>query len=183
MNSLGLTESDKKVMHEAGFPWKALEILSTHDYQKWIENVSVCHTKESSTTEAFKLCIKVEDGTIVDASCVYQGCPALAVSAATVTELIRGKTIDSARNLKTTDVWQELEGLPPNHEEHVEFAVDTLKETLTIYENQKKLTATEHENYKHLCGLTGKEIDETDILSCDSCPLVQNCENDHIVLE
>ena len=87
-----------------------------------------------------------------------------------------------AKTITSIDVWRVLGSLPPGHEEHVEFSVKTMIETLTICANQKRLTPEEHGVYVHLCGLTGNEVDEMVVVPCSDCSLVQNCENDHILI-
>ena len=40
-----------------------------------------------------------------------------------------------------------------------------------------------HKNYKHACGLTGKQVDELSTEQCDNCNMVKECEEDHILLK
>lgn len=170
-------------MHEGGFSYKALELMVNSDYIKEINDANVCHTKKSPIGEQLRFCIKVDEGKIVDASYTYQGCPALAASAAAAVETVLGKTVVSAKAIAKSNLWAALEALPSGHDEHVEFSVEAMTETIDIYSKQKQLTFEEHKVYKHLCGETGESLDELDVSPCEDCPLVQNCENDHIIID
>lgn len=182
MSIWDLTDEDRKSMRVAGYSEKALDLYNNPEYIGELEDPSVCHTGISSKGERLRFCLKVDEGEIMDASYSYRGCPALSATAAATVKVIVHKTIVEADSITKIDVWRVLGSLPPGHEEHVEFSLKTMSETLKIYANQKRLTPVEHEVYAHFCGLTGKAIDELDIVPCSDCSLVQNCENDHLVI-
>lgn len=177
-----LTDIDKKSMHKAGYSHRALELMNKNDYIMEVENSNVCHTCKNPQGEDLRFCIKVGDGNIVDASYSFRGCPALAATAAAIVELVLGNTLENAKSINVSKVRKFLGSLPPGHEEHIEFSVNVMKETVNIYSNQKQLTFAEHKVYKHICGVKGSELDEIDIIPCEDCPLIQNCENDHIII-
>jgi len=182
MSIWDLTDEDMKSMGTAGYSEKALELYNDSEYLGELEEPSVCHTRESGHIESLRYCLKVEEEKIVKASYTYRGYPALSASAAaTIMKVLNSSTVE-ASSFTTEDVWKVLGRLPQGHEEHVDFALKTMKETLDIYANQKRLSPVEHETYKHLCGMTGKEIEELDIVICSNCSFVQNCENDHVVI-
>lgn len=182
MSIWDLTDEDKKSMRVAGFSEKALDLYNDSELIGVLENPSVCHTGESTHGEQLMFCIKVEKSKITKASYTYRGCPGLsASSAATIRTILNSSPLDAA-SITHKDVWKVLGSLPPGHEEHVEFALNTMKETLEIYANQKRLTPEEHLNYQHLCGMTGNELEELDVIICSNCPYVQNCENDHVII-
>lgn len=63
--------------------------------------------------DVMKLQIKVgEDGKIADAKFKTYGCGSAIASSSLVTELVRGKTVDEALEIKNTHIAEELE-LPP----------------------------------------------------------------------
>lgn len=126
--------------------------------------------------------MKVNEGEIVDASYSYRGCPVLSATAAATVKVVIHKTIVEANSITENDVWHVLGSLLPDHEGHMEFSVKAMREALKVFANQKRLTPEEHSVYAHFCGLTGKEVDEMEIVPCSDCSLVQNCENDHVLI-
>jgi NifU-like protein involved in Fe-S cluster formation len=176
-----LTDADKRSMLRAGYSKKALELYSTFEYRGNLGDANVCHTKKSSSGESLRLCIKADEDKVVASKYIHQGCPALAASAAAMVQLVLQKTIAEVESLDISDIWCSLNGLPHGHDEQVELCIETLKETVHILRNQNRLTAEQHLDYVHLCGATGKELDGMDIIPCPDCPLVQNCENDHVI--
>ena len=145
--------------------------------------ILVCHTESSDSGECLRLCLRIQGGRIINGSYIHQGCPALVATAAATIDLAIGKTIEEASSFTISDVWQVLGSLPHGHDEHVDFSLRTLHETLMIFSKQKQLTDKEHEEYIHFCGLTGKELEALSHGICSNCELVQNCENDHILIE
>lgn len=63
--------------------------------------------------DVMRLQIKVdEDGIIIDAKFKTYGCGSAIASSSLATEMLKGKTLDEAANIKNTDLAQEL-ALPP----------------------------------------------------------------------
>jgi NifU-like protein involved in Fe-S cluster formation len=182
MSIWDLTDEDRRSMQAAGYSKKALDLFNNPRYLGEIEEPSVCHTGGSELGERLRFCLRIEEGKIVEASYTYRGCPALSASAAATIEASLGKTTQEVESLILLDVWKILGRLPAGHEDHVELSLRTMKDTLNILCSQKRLTPKEHALYKHLCGLTGEELDTLTIVPCSSCEFVQNCENNHTLI-
>lgn len=182
MSIWDLTDEDRKSMGAAGYSEEALDLFNDREHLGELEEPSVCHTVDTPKGERLRFCLKVDEGEIADASYSYRGCPALSATAAATVKVVIHKTIGEANSITENDVWHVLGSLPPDHEDHMEFSIKTLRETLDIFANQKRLTPEEHSVYEHFCGLTGKEVDEMEIVPCSDCSLVQNCENDHVLI-
>jgi NifU-like protein involved in Fe-S cluster formation len=152
-----LTDEDRKSMNAAGFSQKALDLFHDREYLGELDDPSVCHTAESKAGEKLRYSIKVQNDIITEASLVYQGCPALAACAAeTIHHILKSKV---AEEMSTTpkEIWEGLGSHPLGHDDHVDFSLKTMIETLKIYLDQKHLGEKEHEEYIHLCGLLGRK--------------------------
>jgi nitrogen fixation NifU-like protein len=80
--------------------------------------------------DLLRLYLKVEAGTIVEASYLVSGCPPSIAAGSVLTEMIRGLSLDEARRLRPQDVTLALEYLP-RHKEHCSLlAVDALRAAL-----------------------------------------------------
>ena len=62
--------------------------------------------------DVMKLQIKVSNDVIVDAKFKTYGCGSAIASSSLVTEMLKGKTLDEAQNIKNTTIVEEL-ALPP----------------------------------------------------------------------
>jgi nitrogen fixation protein NifU and related proteins len=62
--------------------------------------------------DMMRLYLKVEDGRVVDAKFRTFGCGAAIASSSMLTEMIKGKTLDEAREITNHAVAEALDGLP-----------------------------------------------------------------------
>jgi nitrogen fixation NifU-like protein len=85
--------------------------------------------------DVMKLQIKVQGDTIVDAKFKTFGCGSAIASSSLATEWLKGKTIEEAKQIKNTDIVQEL-NLPPVKIHCSVLAEDAIKAALADY--QKK---------------------------------------------
>ncbi|XP_028140048.1 iron-sulfur cluster assembly enzyme ISCU, mitochondrial-like [Diabrotica virgifera virgifera] len=87
-----------------------------------------------------KLQIKVDDnGKIIEEKLKTFGCGSAIASSSYTTEWVKGKTVDQALKLKSTDIAKEL-SLPPVKLHCSMLAEDAIKAALSDYKikNQKK---------------------------------------------
>ncbi len=90
-----------------------------------------------SCGDVMKLQIKVsEDGIIEDAKFKTFGCGSAIASSSLLTEIIKGKTVQEAAQVKNTDIVQEL-SLPPVKIHCSVLAEDAIQAAITDY-NQKQ---------------------------------------------
>ena len=77
--------------------------------------------------------LKVNSGTIADASFMTDGCGTSIASGSMVTELAKGRSVSEARRISQQDVLSALGGLPKESEHCALLAADTLKEAIRDY--------------------------------------------------
>lgn len=82
--------------------------------------------------DVMKLQIQVEDNKIVDCKFKTFGCGSAIASSSLATEWIKGKTIDSALEIKNTDIVEEL-SLPPVKIHCSVLAEDAIKAAIKDY--------------------------------------------------
>ena len=83
--------------------------------------------------DVMKLQIKVnEEGVIEDARFKTYGCGSAIASSSLLTEWVKGKTLDEARQIKNTEIAEELE-LPPVKVHCSVLAEDAIKAAIEDY--------------------------------------------------
>lgn len=88
--------------------------------------------------DVMKLQIKVnESGVIEDAKFKTYGCGSAIASSSLLTEWVKGKTLDEAREIKNTDIAAELE-LPPVKVHCSVLAEDAIKAAIEDYQSKKQ---------------------------------------------
>lgn len=82
--------------------------------------------------DVMKLQIKVKDGIITDARFKTFGCGSAIASSSLITEMVKGKNLDSAEKIKNTEIAQEL-SLPPVKIHCSVLAEDAIKAAIEDY--------------------------------------------------
>lgn len=85
--------------------------------------------------DVMKLQIKVKDGIIEDAKFKTFGCGSAIASSSLVTEWVKGKTLDTAKEIKNTQIAQHL-ALPPVKIHCSVLAEDAIKAAILDYESK-----------------------------------------------
>ena len=85
--------------------------------------------------DVMKVQIKVENDTIVDARFKTFGCGSAIASSSLATEWLKGKTIEEARQIKNTEIVEEL-NLPPVKIHCSVLAEDAIKAAVNDYKKK-----------------------------------------------
>ena len=85
--------------------------------------------------DVMKLQIEVKDDTITDACFKTFGCGSAIASSSLVTEMVKGKTLDNAVEIKNSDIAEEL-ALPPVKIHCSVLAEDAIKAAIENYKSK-----------------------------------------------
>ena len=86
--------------------------------------------------DVMKLQIEVEDGIIKDAKFKTYGCGSAIASSSLVTEILKGKTLDQAQEIKNSQIAEEL-ALPPVKIHCSVLAEDAIKSAIEDYRKKQ----------------------------------------------
>ena len=86
--------------------------------------------------DVMKLQIKVEDDVITDAKFKTYGCGSAIASSSLLTEWVKGRTLDEVKDIKNTDIVEEL-NLPPVKIHCSVLAEDSIRAAIKDYESKK----------------------------------------------
>jgi len=91
--------------------------------------------------DIMKISLKIRDGKIEDARFKTFGCGSAIASSSMATELIKGRTLDEAKNFSNQEVVDALGGLPPVKIHCSVLAEEALKAAIEDYEAKQGKTA------------------------------------------
>lgn len=102
--------------------------------------------------DVMKLQIKVnENGVIEDARFKTYGCGSAIASSSLLTEWVKGKSLDEARQIKNTDIAEEL-ALPPVKIHCSVLAEDAIKAAIQDYQKKQGKDSDSDEEAKQAAG-------------------------------
>jgi len=178
-----LSVDEIAILNEAGYSGRSIDYFLDQVNLGKIEDPDIRHIEIGECGDLMFLFINLGEGVVIDEiKFRYAGCPALAASGSSITQLAKGRTIYEAGVLTVEDLMRDLVSLPEDHMHCPVLAVKTLKGALDPYLEKKFLSLKEHDNYVHFCGLTGRELDARSSEPCGECPKIKRCEDDHIVI-
>jgi len=88
--------------------------------------------------DVMKLQIKIEDDIITDACFKTYGCGSAIASSSLLTTWVKGRTLQEAKNIKNTEIVEEL-NLPPVKIHCSVLAEDAIKSAINDYINKNKV--------------------------------------------
>lgn len=91
---------------------------------------AIADEKNPVCGDRLRLSLIVKDDRIEAARYLAYGCPPTLVCGSILTELINGKTIQEARNLRRADLLNEIGGLPSRKHHAAALAIETLHSAL-----------------------------------------------------
>lgn len=120
----------KKLLQKAGYSEKSI------DYYIEKANVGVIKGAQASEShtgfcgDSMKIYLKLQEGVILDAKFQAIGCAGAFASGSALTEMIKGKTLNQAKQINEKDVSKYLGGLPGAKIHCARLAVDALGKTI-----------------------------------------------------
>lgn len=118
---------------------KVLETFANPKNVGEIENADGVGTVGNAACgDIMQVFLKIEDNRIVDAKFKTFGCTAAIASSSIATEMVKGKTLDEALQIKNADVVEALEGLPPQKIHCSVLAEEAIAEAIKDYRNKKE---------------------------------------------
>ncbi|MFX0075621.1 MAG: iron-sulfur cluster assembly scaffold protein, partial [Candidatus Hermodarchaeota archaeon] len=111
----------------------------SHKPKNWGKpsNFTISHSYTGPRNDKMEFYLTIENGIIKKANFFTDGCGATVATGSQTTLLIEGKPIEYAQNLKKEDLDRALHGLPDDHKHSLELAVNTLKNLIMKYRNER----------------------------------------------
>ncbi len=106
----------------------------------FIENADgVGKVGNASCGDIMEIRKKIDNDVITDAKFRTFGCAAAIASSSVATQMVIGKTLDEALNIKNKDVVETLQGLPPQKIHCSVLAEEAIKKAVEDYRGKKNV--------------------------------------------
>ena len=104
----------------------------------FIENADgVGKVGNASCGDIMEISLKIDNDIIIDAKFRTFGCAAAIASSSVATQMVIGKTLDEALEIKNKDVVGTLQGLPPQKIHCSVLAEEAIKKAVEDYRDKK----------------------------------------------
>ncbi len=104
----------------------------------FIENADgVGKVGNASCGDIMEISLKIDNDIITDAKFRTFGCAAAIASSSVATQMVIGKTLDEALEIKNKDVVETLQGLPPHKIHCSVLAEEEIKKAVEDYRDKK----------------------------------------------
>ena len=106
-------KEEQGLLKESGYSDKAIKLYLDKVNVGVLEKPSIVETYISPCGDAIRLYLTVDENHVIkDAKVQCLGCPGVDSSASALTSLLKDKTIEDAKKITESDVFNELGGLP-----------------------------------------------------------------------
>ena len=105
------------------------------------------HAGEPNCGDAMRLSLRIQNGKILDARFRTVGCGAAIASSSMATELIKGRSVEQARQFSNQEIVAALGGLPPAKIQCSLLAAQALRAALADYEKRHP-SHSSHKSHK-----------------------------------
>ena len=138
MLSKKLTTEEHKLLREAGYSDKVIELYKNKVNIGLIKNPNVALAYTGPCGDTMKLYLRINESDIIEnAKFQYLGCPGAASSGSAITAIAKGKRLEEAKKITEHDLLKELDGLPESKLHCPKLAVTTLQKAIVEYEKKK----------------------------------------------
>ena len=101
-----------------------------------IDNAETFEYK-GACSEAMKLYVKIDNEVIRDVRFQYKGCSGLACCGSALCEIIKGKTLQEAKEVTSEDILEHLKAKPIKELDCPLLTVETLRKTIELYQKNQ----------------------------------------------
>jgi nitrogen fixation protein NifU and related proteins len=128
----------RKILEAAGYPEKAIEYYLNKTNVKVMENPDSTFTYTGHCGDTITFFLKIENNIIKDASFISTGCSAAHAFGSAVTETVKGKTLEEAKQLTEKDIIDNVGDIPRQKLHCAQISRGSLRGAIETYQNKKQ---------------------------------------------
>jgi len=133
----GINGSDldniRELLSGSGYSDKAITYFLNRGNMGCLSDANQVTELTGHCGDTMKIYLKLEDGRIKDAKIQVLGCPGAIASAMAAMELVRGKTIEEAMEIKDRDIFRMLEEIPDQKQHCIRLTIKTIQKAIEEY--------------------------------------------------
>jgi nitrogen fixation protein NifU and related proteins len=126
--------SIREMLSNSGYGEKAIEYYLTKPNQGPLKDADQVSELTGPCGDTMKSYLKVSQGKIQDVKFDVLGCPGAISAAMALADLVRGKDLDRALQVKDGDVFKALVEIPDQKQHCIRLAVKTLEKAIKEYQ-------------------------------------------------
>lgn len=131
-------KEELELLRESGYSDKAIELYLNKVNVGILEKPDIVETYTGPCGDVVRLYLILDRNNLIeDAKFQSLGCPGVATAASAMTNLLKGKTIEAAKEMTEEDVFNELGGLPDPKIDCIELVMRTLRKAIASYERTR----------------------------------------------
>jgi nitrogen fixation NifU-like protein len=129
------TLDQEQMLLDCGYSEKAVRYFIEQPYMGTLPDADQVSEMLGSCGDTMKIFLKIDNNTITDIRYQVLGCPGAISASMAAVDLVKGKSIEQARNLNDGDVFKQLVDLPVKKHHCIQLAVKTLHKAIDEFKN------------------------------------------------
>ena len=129
--------SIREMLSNSGYGEKAIEYYLTKPNQGPLKDADQVTEMTGPCGDTMKSYLKVDRGKIQDVKFDVLGCPGAISAAMALADLVRGKDLNGALQVKDGDVFKALVEIPDQKQHCIRLAVKTLEKAIKEYQDNQ----------------------------------------------
>jgi nitrogen fixation NifU-like protein len=123
-------------MTQTGYSEKAAWYFMNKPHMGRIENADQVSDYVGSCGDTMTIYLKINDDTISDLKYEVMGCAGAISAAMAAVDIVKGKSLEFARNINDGDIFKTLESIPEKKHHCIQLAVKTLHKAIDEYKTK-----------------------------------------------
>jgi len=128
----------KALMRKQGYGDKAIYYYLEKPFMGSLSDPDMSTSLTGDCGDTVDITIKMDQDRIRDARFEVKGCAGSVSSAMALADMIRGKTLDEAFNIKDGEIFFKLGSVPDDKVHCIQLAVQSLQNVIKEYRNRKQ---------------------------------------------
>jgi nitrogen fixation NifU-like protein len=129
------TLDQEQMLLDCGYSERDVRYFIDQPYMGTLQDADQVSEMLGSCGDTMKIFVKIDNNTITDIRYQVLGCPGAISASMAAVDLVKGKSIEQARNLNDGDVFKKLVDLPAKKHHCIQLAVKTLHKAIDEYKN------------------------------------------------